>query len=171
MQVHIQNDGPVTISLETPPPKPMQQKQVCLLNSILIILFNFWLLPFSSSFLGFSDPGCQRRLCALDSILIGAISVLAHEQALIINALAERFFARGKFEALNRSKRREPARDLGLALILSARLTENLFRLKIFPQEEKRVFCSDDTEGLRESDPRCSSGNRFSWTQAGFQAL
>lgn len=29
MQVHIQNDGPVTISLETPPPKPMQQKQVC----------------------------------------------------------------------------------------------------------------------------------------------
>lgn len=90
MQVHIQNDGPVTISLETPPPKPMQQKQVCLLNSILIILFNFWLLPFSSSFLGFSDPGCQRRLCALDSILIGAISVLAHEQALIINASAER---------------------------------------------------------------------------------
>lgn len=72
------------------------------------------------------------------------------------------FFARGKFEALNRSKRREPARDLGLALILSARLTENLFRPKIFPQEEKRVFCSDDTEGLRESDPRCSSGNRFS---------
>lgn len=94
--------------------------------------------------------------------MIGAISVLAHEQALIINALAERFFARGKFEALNKSKRREPARDLGLALILSARLTENLFRLKIFPQEEKRVFCSDDTEGLRESDPRCSSGNRFS---------
>lgn len=90
MQVHIQNDGPVTISLETPPPKPMQQKQVCLLNSILVILFNFWLLPFSSSFLGFSDPGCQRRLCALDSILIGAISVLAHEQALIINASAER---------------------------------------------------------------------------------
>lgn len=90
MQVHIQNDGPVTISLETPPPKPMQQKQVCLLNSILIILFNFWLLPFSSSFLVFSDPGCQRRLCALDSILIGAISVLAHEQALIINASAER---------------------------------------------------------------------------------
>lgn len=29
MQVQIQNDGPVTISLETPPPKPMQQKQVC----------------------------------------------------------------------------------------------------------------------------------------------
>ena len=28
MQVHIQNDGPVTISLETPPPKPVQQKQV-----------------------------------------------------------------------------------------------------------------------------------------------
>ena len=28
MQVHIQNDGPVTISLETPPPKPAQQKQV-----------------------------------------------------------------------------------------------------------------------------------------------
>lgn len=28
MQVQIQNDGPVTISLETPPPKPMQQKQV-----------------------------------------------------------------------------------------------------------------------------------------------
>lgn len=28
MQVHIQNDGPVTISLETPLPKPMQQKQV-----------------------------------------------------------------------------------------------------------------------------------------------
>lgn len=27
MQVHIQNDGPVTISLETPPPKPVQQKQ------------------------------------------------------------------------------------------------------------------------------------------------
>ena len=27
MQVHIQNDGPVTISLETPPPKPAQQKQ------------------------------------------------------------------------------------------------------------------------------------------------
>ena len=28
MQVHIQNDGPVTISLETPSPKPPQQKQV-----------------------------------------------------------------------------------------------------------------------------------------------
>ena len=28
MQVHIQNDGPVTISLETPPPKPVQEKQV-----------------------------------------------------------------------------------------------------------------------------------------------
>ena len=28
MQVQIQNDGPVTISLETPPPKPVQQKQV-----------------------------------------------------------------------------------------------------------------------------------------------
>ena len=28
MQVHIQNDGPVTISLETPAPKPAQQKQV-----------------------------------------------------------------------------------------------------------------------------------------------
>ncbi|KAJ7321727.1 D-tyrosyl-tRNA(Tyr) deacylase [Desmophyllum pertusum] len=27
MQVHIQNDGPVTISLETPSPKPPQQKQ------------------------------------------------------------------------------------------------------------------------------------------------
>ena len=28
MQVHIQNDGPVTISLETPPPKPVQEKPV-----------------------------------------------------------------------------------------------------------------------------------------------
>lgn len=28
MQVHIQNDGPVTISLESPPPKPAQEKQV-----------------------------------------------------------------------------------------------------------------------------------------------
>lgn len=28
MQVHIQNDGPVTISIETPSPKPAQQKQV-----------------------------------------------------------------------------------------------------------------------------------------------
>lgn len=27
MQVHIQNDGPVTISLESPPPKPAQEKQ------------------------------------------------------------------------------------------------------------------------------------------------
>ncbi|KAL9958138.1 hypothetical protein ACROYT_G035110 [Oculina patagonica] len=27
MQVHIQNDGPVTISIETPSPKPAQQKQ------------------------------------------------------------------------------------------------------------------------------------------------
>ena len=27
MQVHIQNDGPVTISLETPPSKPVQDKQ------------------------------------------------------------------------------------------------------------------------------------------------
>ncbi|PFX14585.1 D-aminoacyl-tRNA deacylase 1-like [Stylophora pistillata] len=28
MQVHIQNDGPVTISIETPPPQQVQQKQV-----------------------------------------------------------------------------------------------------------------------------------------------
>lgn len=91
MQVHIQNDGPVTISLETPPPKPMQQKQVCFFkfdphySFYFLVSSLFFFVPWF-----FSDPGCQRRLCALDSILIGAISVLAHEQALIINASAER---------------------------------------------------------------------------------
>ena len=43
MQVNIQNDGPVTISLETPTPKPARQKQVSDLTKHLFTTRNFFL--------------------------------------------------------------------------------------------------------------------------------
>lgn len=43
MQVHIQNDGPVTISIESPAPKPAQQKQVSVsARQTLVHLFFFF---------------------------------------------------------------------------------------------------------------------------------
>lgn len=44
MQVNIQNDGPVTISLETPPSKPAPQNKV--VHASITVYFWEYALPF-----------------------------------------------------------------------------------------------------------------------------